>query len=51
MGRPVLKRGFVNSVKAIEGRNAEVDGATLGQMEIDEAFAEVALDDDPGRES
>ena len=45
MGKPVLNRAFTNSVKAIEGRSAVVD-AEFGQMEIDEAFAEVTLDDD-----
>ena len=40
MGRPVLKRAFVNSVKAIEDRNGVVD-AEFGQMEIDEEYAEL----------
>ena len=44
MGKPVLQRAFVKSVKAIEDRSAVVD-AEFGQMEIDEAFAEVALND------
>ena len=40
MGRPVLKRAFVNSVKAIEDRSDVVD-AEFGQMEMDEEFAEL----------
>ena len=46
MGKPVLERAFVKSVKAIEALNAEIEDAELGQMEIDEEFAEVALEDD-----
>ena len=46
MGKPVLKRAFVHSVKAIEDRSAVAD-AELGQMEMDETFAEIALNDRP----
>ena len=46
VGRPVLERAFAKSVKAIEALNAEIEDAEFGQMEIDEEFAEVSLEDD-----